>query len=550
MSNSLLISQGLEQGKRYLLDAAELRIGRDESCDICIQDIEASRKHCRISRQGDRYLITDLNSSNGTFVNGKRIENLPLASGDQIRIGSTEITFEQVADRAQAESQDPLSNSSTATLTAASIVDSGLPGSRLDEESTYYDLVTDEVEASRRFVQVGNDLRFLYHASMATSYRSDSDRMIEEVLSLIMDWIAADRACVLLKEKPCDGFTVKAFKHRAGFSSENDFRISKSIVNYVGSQKVGVLSTKAASDKRWGAQPSILKSNVDQVLCVPIQGREEVLGVIYLDTIFHNDSAAAVGFNEDHLRLLLALAHQAAVAIENDAFYKALLEKERLAVIGQTTAMIAHHVKNTLQGINGGSHLIESGLNKQDLSAIEKGWQIVNRNQELVSRFVIDMLIIGRPYEPIRELADLNLAVEEAIDKMESQLARRNVTCEFSRNPNVEKFNFDYAGISSSILHVLDCCLQAEREFDSGRIKISLDSSNDHAQLTIFDNGEQIDLDQPDEVPDPFGTETQLELYQIGLAVSQKIIRAHDGHLTFSHPDDSGNRFVIEIPIV
>jgi two-component system NtrC family sensor kinase len=542
----------MEQGKRYLLNKAELLIGRDESCDVCIRDLEASRKHCRITRQGAGFFVTDLDSSNGTYLNGNRVNHLALESGDQIRIGSTEITFQREADAIQAGSSktDPLSTSSTATLTAVSPADSILPGSRLDEESTYYNLVTDEVEASRRFVQVGNDLRFLYHASMATSNRSDSDRMVEEILSLILDWIAADRACLMLKDQSRNGFTVKAFKHRAGYSSENDFRISKSIVNYVRREQVGVLSTKAANDKRWGAQPSILKSNVDQVLCVPIQGREEILGVIYLDTIYHRDAPADVGFNADHLRLLLALAHQAAVAIENEAYYKSLLEKERLAVIGQTTAMIAHHVKNTLQGINGGSHLIESGLNRKDLSAIEKGWQIVNRNQELISRFVIDMLIIGRPYEPMREMADLNLAIEEAIGKMESQLARRKVTCEFRRNPNIGKFSFDYSGISSSILHIFDCYLQAEREFDSGQIKISLGARNGHAQITIFDDGEKIDILEPEEALDPFGTGARQELYQIGLAVSRKIIRAHDGEISFSHPDGTGNRFVIEIPMV
>jgi signal transduction histidine kinase len=160
------------------------------------------------------------------------------------------------------------------------------------------------------------------------------------------------------------------------------------------------------------------------------------------------------------------------------------------------------------------------------------------------------MLIIGRPYDPIRDMADLNLAVEEAIDKMESQLARHDVTCEFTRNSSIGKFNFDFAGISSSILHILDYCLQAERELDTGHIRISLETRDGHAQIVIFDNGEQIDLDQPDDAVDPFHSETQQELYQIGLAVSRKIIRGHDGKISFSHPDGSGNRFVIEIPIV
>ena len=212
-----------------------------------------------------------------------------------------------------------------------------------------------------------------------------------------------------------------------------DFRVSTSIVDYVRREKVGVLSSQAGDDHRWGEQPSILDLNIEEVLCVPIQGRDEILGVIYLDTVERTAETDRAGFNRDHLRLLIALAHQAAVAMENEAFYQALLKKERLAVLGQTTAVIAHHVKNTLQGINGGSHLIESGLKSKDLSAIEKGWQIVNRNQEQISHFVIDMLIIGRPYEPNREMANLNSVVTEAIRKLAPSLLEAGSLANFRK---------------------------------------------------------------------------------------------------------------------
>ena len=212
MPSSLLISQGLEQGKQFRLDRAQVLIGRDVSSDVCVRDIEASRKHCRITQEGSGYFVADLGSSNGTYVNGTRIKRAALSSGDRIRVGSTEITFKQATtDDATAPSRlDVLTSAaSPATLTAVSPELSELPGSRLDDESTYYNLVTDEVEASRRFVQVGNDLRFLYNASLATSCRTAGDHMLDEILVLILEWIAADRACVMLKDQDEPRFRLK-----------------------------------------------------------------------------------------------------------------------------------------------------------------------------------------------------------------------------------------------------------------------------------------------------------------------------------------------------
>ena len=553
MSNSLLISRGLEQGKRYPLVRAKFQIGRDESNDICVRDVEASRKHCEITREASSFHVRDLGSSNGTYVNGERTKQAVLKTGDQIRIGSTEFTFEQEVKGSQHDSAKTVLSSSVvqvAQLTSAAPEDSVLEGSRLDDDSTYYNLVEDEVEVSRRFVEVGNDLRFLYHASLVTSHRTDISLMLEEILGLILDWIAADRACVMLKNQSGTRFEIEAYKQRSGLPGGSKFQISKTIVSYVRREKVGVLSTEAANDQRWGPQQSILKMKIKEVLCVPIQGRDAILGVIYLDTSYDNQNPYFAGFNEDHLRLLIALAHQTAVAIENEAFYKALLEKERLAVIGQTTAVLAHHVKNTLQGINGGAHLIESGLKTQDLATIENGWQIVNRNQEEISRFVSDMLLIGRSYEPIRELGDLNLAVAEAIGILKSQLDRRGITCEFHGNQQLAEFKFDFPRISTAVFHLINCCLQAERESDAAELTITLTADQSHARVAIFDDGPRIELAEFEAASEPFGGDAHREPYFVGLAVSHKVIAGHDGEISFQNCGERGNRFVIEIPII
>ncbi len=211
--------------------------------------------------------------------------------------------------------------------------------------------------------------------------------------------------------------------------------------------------------------------------------------------------------------------------------------------------MVAHHVKNTLQGINGGAHLIESGLKSRNFEAIENGWQIVNRNQEEISRFVIDLLLIGGPYEPIRELADLNLAIAEAIEMLKSQLDRRGISCIFPDNQHIAQFKFDFPRISTAVFHLINCFLQAERELGDAEITITLTSDQSHARLDIFDDGPGIELAEFDAASEPFGIGARRDPCFVGLAVSRKVIAGHDGEVSFQNYGKRGNRFVATIPI-
>ena len=76
----------------------------------------------------------------------------------------------------------------------------------------------------------------------------------------------------------------------------------------------------------------------------------------------HHRQVSANKFTEEHLKLMIAIGHQAALAVEDTNYYSAMVQAERLAAVGQTIATLSHHIKNILQGIRGGSYLIEMGL--------------------------------------------------------------------------------------------------------------------------------------------------------------------------------------------
>src|SRR5207302_10091797 len=126
-------------------------------------------------------------------------------------------------------------------------------------------------------------------------------------------------------------------------------------------------------------------------------------------------------FSQDHLMLMVAIGHQAGLAIENTEFYKAKLQAERLAAVGQTIATLSHHIKNILQGIKGGSYLLEMGLNDKDDEIVRRGWTIVEKNQGKIYNLVMDMLSFSKDREPALEPSDLNETVGEVVELMRAR---------------------------------------------------------------------------------------------------------------------------------
>jgi two-component system NtrC family sensor kinase len=92
---SLFVIQGRDQGQRFQLDEPEVSIGRISENAIQLHDTEVSRKHAQLELNGEQieYVLRDLNSSNGTFVNGKAVRKARLHSGDQVQLGRTLLLY-------------------------------------------------------------------------------------------------------------------------------------------------------------------------------------------------------------------------------------------------------------------------------------------------------------------------------------------------------------------------------------------------------------------------------------------------------------------------
>jgi signal transduction histidine kinase len=132
--------------------------------------------------------------------------------------------------------------------------------------------------------------------------------------------------------------------------------------------------------------------------------------------------------------------------------------------MGQTIATLSHHIKNILQGMRGGSYLIDAGLRRNDTDAVRRGWGIVERNQERISSLVMDMLTFSKEREPEKVAADLNDTVQDIVELMRSRAAELGVELIYQPQTEMPQALFDPDAMHRAILNIVTNAIDAAAE--------------------------------------------------------------------------------------
>jgi signal transduction histidine kinase len=527
-------------------------LGRDASNLVQLHDTEISRRHAEIIQSGGICTLADLGSSNGTFVNGQRIDRHELESGDHVQIGRTLMLFTQVAD----DSKKDLGGSIHIASDEEIEEPSHIVHSITHEESSRIFEPQDDLRESTWLARARSNLQVMYRTALAVSHTLDIDQLLHRIMELIFEWVEADRGCIVLVDPETKALQRKVFRTGRGLSDE-EIRISKTILDYVMDRREGVLTSDAQRDQRWNPAASILQMGVREAICVPMQGRYDVVGVIYIDTSTPPRGLIQEGrtnkFTEDHLKLMIAIAHQAALAVEDTRFYSAMVQAERLAAVGQTIATLSHHIKNILQGIRGGSYLIEMGLSDHDESLVGKGWKIVEKNQTKISTLVMDMLTFSKEREPDLAPADINQIVGDVVELMQSRGRELAVKIAWRPDRQIPMLVFDPEGLHRAVTNVVTNAIDAASESASpGHVEVSSEYSLEErrVRVAVDDNGPGIPAEQMETLFSPFVSHKKGRGTGLGLAVSQKILSEHGGRILVDSSPGRGSRFTLDLPAV
>jgi len=556
----LFVIQGRSRGTRYELDGPDgvaITIGRESGNVIQVDDNEVSRRHAEIRKTNGTFLLGDLKSSNGTFLNEERIERSELARGDRIRVGRTVLLFAQDAGDLEAVPRIdivPPAGADGSRIVSSLGVPEGLAGAMAggrDDDSIQ--LATPAGSQGHWLARARSNLQVMYRTTLAVSHTLDIDDLLARVLELVFEWVEADRGCIMLLDADTGILQPKARRDRREGSPES-MMISQTILDYVLTNREGVLTSDAREDDRFSGGHSVVRTGVREAICVPMQGRYEIVGVIYVDTTTPLAGMLERGrrrFTDEHLKLMIAIGHQAALAVEDTAHYSALVQAERLAAVGHTIATLSHHIKNILQGIRGGSYLVEMGLENEDLAVLQKGWDIVRRNQNKISSLVMDMLSFSKERKPELVEADLAAVVADVVETVQHRAVDGGIRVTWTPAADLPRCRFDPEGVSRAVLNVVTNAIDAVEEQPDGAVTITAaaDAATGRVRIVVADNGPGMPPEQLAEIFNLFVSTKGARGTGLGLTVSRKILREHGGDIHAESTVGAGSRFVLEFPL-
>ena len=541
---TLLVINGANRGSRYEISSAlDVVIGRSVGCNLRLDDSEVSRHHARISHNGTDFVLNDLKSANGTKVNGQPVAERALGNGDSLQFGSSVIAFQLT------ESHHP----PVVSANQIRFIEDGRP---LDSSVFAQTVGVNGVDAMPLQGAPKSGLELLYHVAeeLVTPVHS-LEELLQKILDLTMNAVNADRGCVLLKDPVGVDLTAIAFSRgKSPASDAQQMPVSRSITDYVLHHGTAVRTSDASLDNRFQTGQSIVTAGIREAICAPMRGRSDLLGVFYLDTTTPYDQAMSTGvpmrLNDEHLRTVITVARQAALALESRQFQDAMLKAERFAAMGQTITVLSHHIKNILQGVRGGSYLIRMGLDKEQTDLIRQGSDIVERNQTRIYDLVMDMLSFSKDRVPSLQLADLNKVIGEVSQLAAARAAECGVAIEFRKGDDIPTSLFDAEGIHRAVLNIVSNAIDAVDGTENGAVVVQTgyDKSADMLLVAVSDNGPGIPEDQRNAIFNVFESSKGARGTGIGLPVSRKILREHGGRVRVEGGPGQGTRFVLSWP--
>lgn len=330
----LIARTGPDAGRRYELSGQEWVLGRHPDCQIVVNVGAVSRQHARVAREGGDFVVEDLKSRNGTYLNDQLLQaRQKLKTGDVVKVCDVEFVYQ--------DEQPVLAARPALTKTLG-------PGAVFFDEldavaggggnSTIMSKV--DVSSGRFPLQLSSSPEVRLRAIVEITQSLGKALALDEVLPQVLDtlfriFLQADRGFIVLKSP--DGTLLPKWTKTRRASEEDSIRISRTIVNKVIDSREAILSADAASDSMFSSSESIADFRIRSMMCAPlIDSDGQAFGALQIDTLDQRGR-----FTQDDLELLVSVASQAAIAIDNAQLHEQALQQRAL----QRDLELAHEVQ-------------------------------------------------------------------------------------------------------------------------------------------------------------------------------------------------------------
>ncbi len=358
----LKVLSGDEDGRVIKIDGERTVIGRHPHCQVVFDNDSVSRHHAQILESHGTFYLEDLRSRNGTYLNGAVLETrTQLSDGDQIRVCDVVMDFrlsnepsplaqpagptrpagsdeaDDVFTNGPADargSQLSPSDATTSELESFSAGDETFSSGELEEFELSDDASSIVSPQGQRLpsdsFRVAPDpdlkLKAVLEISRALRRELELDAVLPKILvTLFSIFPQAAQGFILLKEPHSEKLRVKATRSR-GMNRPDEVAVSMTVVRQVLGSRKAVLCRDVLDDSRFRETTSLSQFDVRSMMCVPlVDADEQAVGVIQINTLDGD-----LGFDESDLDLLVSVAAQAEMALENARLHEAALRQQEM----------------------------------------------------------------------------------------------------------------------------------------------------------------------------------------------------------------------------
>ena len=309
-----LISESGEQSFD-LPEGRSLIVGRGVGSDLPLYDPTVSRQHAKLTAGPDGVQVQDLGSSNGTFINGSRVEVGTLSPGDSVTFGK--LVFRLAGSgplQAQAAQRPALAVEQGAAggqIVRQLIVSGGAPPGITSRDGPPGGQL--RVGATSAEARQALKLQMLLEVSQKLSAELDLERLLRAIVDTTFEIMTVDRVTIVLADEETGELVPTISRSRLG--EAQPVQVPRSIADKVMQERVAVVSQNAAADT-WFRGQSILLQSVRSAMCSPLMASADtVLGLLYVDNVTATNS-----FTDEDLQFLVAFSGLAAIGIKNSRY--------------------------------------------------------------------------------------------------------------------------------------------------------------------------------------------------------------------------------------
>jgi signal transduction histidine kinase len=422
-------------------------------------------------------------------------------------------------------------------------------------------LISDLQQELESLTRQRQELASLYAVAQELTAATDLDELLQSVVDRAIVLVRAERGFAVLVE-PGGGWHIAAARRfSAGEVAPTDEAFSSSLVERVMQSGEPILTKNVQDDGRFELTQSIILHDIRSVIAVPLLARGELQGAIYVDT-----RASVRFFSEDDLRLLQAMASQAAMAIRGARLYEdtvrsnselqaalgqlreaqdQLLQSERLAAVGRLAASVAHELRSPLMVMRNSIYYLDRllSLNQGDADTWRRYLGKMNGEIDRQSKIINDLLFFSRNRP--RQLAnvEMNELLREALHRT---LIPESIVLETAFAEGLGSIRADADQMLQVFVNLISNAVQAMP--DGGRLQITTSAPDEYAiEISVADTGVGIPPENLARLFEPFFT-TKEKGIGLGLSVTQNIIEGHRGTLAVQSAVGEGTRFSVRLP--